>query len=129
MNTNISNDLMFSTIVQVIHNMSSGVKTFGPVFNATFLKAVLELQQSIKAIKTENNYTLADICFAPLSSEFLGKVTLEQCTVQSIWGYWKDNVDTFDETREDDDGYTENYLDHFIVCSQSVSLTVNEKLK
>ncbi|XP_043798888.1 NPC intracellular cholesterol transporter 1 isoform X6 [Apis laboriosa] len=103
----------------IVHNTSNGQITFGPVFNATFLKTVYKLQEEIKQITTPNNYTLANICFAPLTSPFTGPPTASQCVIQSIWGYWQDSIETFDFSTTDDDNFTVNYLDHFIVCSQN----------
>ncbi|EFN66499.1 Niemann-Pick C1 protein [Camponotus floridanus] len=106
----------------IVHNTSNGPIVFGPVFNDTFLKTVLELQEGIKNIITANNYTLADICFAPLTGPFTGPTTVSQCTIQSIWGYWQDSLEKF-ETSDDDNNYTVNYLDHFRVCSHDVIST------
>ncbi|XP_012153839.1 Niemann-Pick type C-1a isoform X5 [Megachile rotundata] len=103
----------------IVHNTSNGPITFGPVFNDTFLKTIYQLQEGIKQIVTPNNYTLADICFAPLTSPFTGPPTASQCVIQSIWGYWQDSMDNFDSTSVDDDNFTVNYLDHFRVCSQN----------
>ncbi|XP_076243132.1 Niemann-Pick type C-1a isoform X2 [Calliopsis andreniformis] len=102
----------------IVHNTSNGPITFGPVFNDTFLKTVLKLQEGIKQIVTPSNYTLANICFAPLTSPFTGPPTVSQCVIQSIWGYWQDSIDNFDSTTTDGN-YTLNYLDHFRVCSQN----------
>lgn len=102
----------------IVHNTSNGPIVFGPVFNDTFLKTVLELQEGIKHIITANNYTLADICFAPLTGPFTGPTTVSQCTIQSIWGYWQDSLQKF-ESSDDENNYTVNYLDHFRVCSQN----------
>lgn len=89
------------------------------MFNDTFLKTVFELQEGIKSIITSNNYTLADICFAPLTGPFTGPTTVSQCAIQSIWGYWQDSLEKFEqEDNSDEDNYTVNYLDHFRVCSQ-----------
>ncbi|KOX79311.1 Niemann-Pick C1 protein [Melipona quadrifasciata] len=103
----------------IMHNTSNGVVSFGPVFNDTFLKTIYKLQEEIKKITTPNNYTLANVCFAPLTSPFTGPITASQCVIQSIWGYWQDNLETFDYTTTDDDNFTVNYLDHFRVCSQN----------
>ncbi|XP_071876116.1 Niemann-Pick type C-1a isoform X6 [Bombus fervidus] len=103
----------------IVHNTSNGPVIFGPVFNDTFLKTIYKLQEEIKKIITPNNYTLANICFAPLTSPFTGPPTVSQCVIQSIWGYWQDSVETFDYTTVDDDNFTVNYLDHFRVCSQN----------
>ncbi|XP_053981855.1 NPC intracellular cholesterol transporter 1 isoform X2 [Hylaeus volcanicus] len=102
----------------IVHNTSNGPITFGPVFNDSFLLAVYELQEGIKQIVTPNNYTLANICFAPLTSPFTGPPTVSQCVIQSIWGYWQDSIANFNSTN-DEDNYTINYLDHFRVCSQN----------
>ncbi|XP_050579555.1 NPC intracellular cholesterol transporter 1 isoform X3 [Bombus affinis] len=103
----------------IVHNTSNGPVIFGPVFNDTFLKTVYKLQEEIKKITTPNNYTLANICFAPLTNSFTGPPTVSQCVIQSIWGYWQDSVEAFDYTTVDDDNFTVNYLDHFRVCSQN----------
>lgn len=100
-----------------MHKTSNGPVVFGPVFNDTFLKTVYELQEGIKSIVTLNNYTLADICFAPLSGPFTGPKTVSQCVIQSIWGYWQDSLTEFEE-EHDEGNFTVNYLDHFQACSQ-----------
>ncbi|XP_029162853.1 NPC intracellular cholesterol transporter 1 isoform X4 [Nylanderia fulva] len=102
----------------IVHNTTNGPIVFGPVFNDTFLKTVFELQEGIKGIITSNNYTLANICFAPLTGPFTGPTTVSQCVIQSIWGYWQDSLEKF-ESSEDEGNYTVNYLDHFRVCSQN----------
>nr|XP_034176148.1 NPC intracellular cholesterol transporter 1 isoform X4 [Osmia lignaria] len=103
----------------IVHNTSNGPITFGPVFNDTFLKTIYQLQEGIKQIVTPNNYTLAHICFAPLTGPFTGPPTVSQCVIQSMWGYWQDSLENFDSTSVDDDNFTVNYLDHFRTCSQN----------
>ncbi|XP_014480790.1 PREDICTED: Niemann-Pick C1 protein isoform X2 [Dinoponera quadriceps] len=102
----------------IVHNTTNGPIVFGPVFDATFLKTIYELQEGIKRIVTPNGYTLADICFAPLTSPFTGPTTISQCAIQSIWGYWQDNLSEFEDEHEEGN-YTINYLDHFRACSQN----------
>ncbi|XP_015113278.1 NPC intracellular cholesterol transporter 1 isoform X2 [Diachasma alloeum] len=102
----------------IIHNTSDGLITFGPVFHREFLTTILELQEGIKAIETENNYTLADICFAPLTNAFTGPPTVGKCTIQSVWGYWSNSMKRFNETDEEH-GYMMNYLDHFKTCTSN----------
>ncbi|XP_058807080.1 NPC intracellular cholesterol transporter 1 isoform X2 [Phymastichus coffea] len=101
------------------HPTSNGKITFGPVFNEKFMKTVLELQEGIKAIVTPNNYTLANICFAPLSAAYTGPTTVSKCAIQSVWGYWQDNLEEFENSHVDDNNFTVNYLDTFISCSQN----------
>ncbi|XP_017879993.1 NPC intracellular cholesterol transporter 1 isoform X4 [Ceratina calcarata] len=103
----------------IVHNTSNGPITYGPVFNDTFLKTVYKLQEEIKQIVTPSNYTLANICLAPLTSPFTGAVTASQCVIQSVWGYFQDSMETFDSSSVDDFNFTVNYLDHFLVCTQN----------
>ncbi|KAJ8956647.1 hypothetical protein NQ318_014001 [Aromia moschata] len=101
----------------IAHNTSDGIITFGPAFNDTFLKAVLGLQEKIKAIGQNKSYSLDKICFAPLRSEGQTETSVEECVIQSIWGYYQDSIETFDSTGEDPNGYKTNYLDQFMTCS------------
>lgn len=56
------------------------------------------------------------ICFAPLSSPFRGPVEVSDCVVQSIWGYFQDDQDKFEEEDTDTQGFTINYLDTLLKC-------------
>ncbi|XP_055643175.1 NPC intracellular cholesterol transporter 1 isoform X2 [Toxorhynchites rutilus septentrionalis] len=104
----------------VIHNTSNGVIEFGPVFNKQFLLDVFELQEAIKKIesKLDDNSTvgLKDICYAPLSSDYRGPTETEDCVVQSLWGYFQDDMETFDAEDEDPQGYPVIYLDKLMQC-------------
>ncbi|XP_039756217.1 NPC intracellular cholesterol transporter 1 isoform X2 [Pararge aegeria] len=102
------------------YTMDDGtVWELGPVFNRTFLHDVLDLQNRIQALVGNststagetNNTRIEDICFAPLSSPFIGPVTSKQCAVQSVWGWWQNDPD-----RVTDDEY---YLEEVISCSQN----------
>ncbi|XP_049279815.1 NPC intracellular cholesterol transporter 1 isoform X3 [Anopheles funestus] len=105
----------------VMHNTSNGVIQFGPVFNRQFLLDVFDLQEQIKKIQTVrddgSNETvgLKDICFAPLSSSN-GPTGTEECVVQSLWGYFSDDMDNFNDEEEDAQGFVINYLDKLIQC-------------
>jgi len=61
---------------------------------------------------------LEKICYAPLTSQFTGPPHTTQCIVQSVWGYFQDNEETFDDTDTDAEGFVVNYLDHFVKCTQ-----------
>lgn len=103
---------------QIRHNTSDGVIIFGPVFNDTFLKKVLDLQSAIMAIDGEG---LKDICFSPLSSPVEGgeegeEADINNCVVQSPWGYFQNDLDIFESTSTDPSGYETNYLDQFLKC-------------
>jgi hypothetical protein len=69
-------------------------------------------------IGKEEGSGLEKICFAPLTSQFTGPPHVEQCVVQSVWGYFQNSEDTFDETDIDPEGFVVNYLDHFVKCTQ-----------
>lgn len=95
------------------HNTSNGLIEFGPVFQKHFLLEVFKLQEQIKNI---NGGALKDICFAPLSAPYRKSAEIEDCAVQSIWGYFQDDLDTFNEAEPDKDGFMVNYLDRFLKC-------------
>lgn len=97
----------------VIHNTSNGVIEFGPALNDSFLRSVFELQQQIKAIEG-----LEEICFAPLRTKDQVKKSTKECVVQSFWGWYQDDMSKFNTTSEDSQGFTTNYLDAFVACTQ-----------
>lgn len=68
------------------------------------------------AINGTNGEQLMNICTAPLRSPVDNKYNVDQCIVQSLWGYFKDDIETFNTEEVDDQGYTNNYLDQFVVC-------------
>lgn len=70
----------------------------------------------LTALGEGTDHSLDKICFAPLSSEFRGPVQTSDCVIQSIWGYFQDDLETFEESSEDSDGYTVNYLDQLVNC-------------
>ena len=97
-------------------------RTFGPIFHRDeFMVPLLELQEKIKSLEAEYrkgdeviSVKLTDVCNNPLSrpnrpSEF--------CNIQSIWGYWQDDLANFDSTPFWSLGNKSiNYLDHFLEC-------------
>ncbi|CAD7086055.1 unnamed protein product [Hermetia illucens] len=98
----------------VQHNTSDGVLTFGPVFNRDFLMAVYDLQEAIKVVGKSDGIDLGEICNAPLRSNFR-PASISDCVIQSVWGYFQDSVEIFNQT-DDIDGFEVNYLDHFVQC-------------
>ncbi|KAL3273722.1 hypothetical protein HHI36_015151 [Cryptolaemus montrouzieri] len=103
----------------ISHNTSDGFVTYGPAFNDTFLKSVLKLQESIKSLGEGTDYSLDKICFAPMRNALDAETDVSECVVQSIWGYYQDSEENFDETSEDPKGFLTNYLDKFTICSQN----------
>ncbi|XP_017791086.1 PREDICTED: Niemann-Pick C1 protein-like [Habropoda laboriosa] len=103
---------------KVTHETSSGTLEFGPVFNREFLLAVYDLQSKVVQLGQEDGEGLERICYAPVQNDFSGPVTLDLCTVQSVWGYFLNNVTQFNQT--DTTGqYEVNYLDHLYKCAQN----------
>ncbi|XP_011332296.2 NPC intracellular cholesterol transporter 1 homolog 1b [Ooceraea biroi] len=103
---------------KVMHNTSAGIMEFGPVFNKEFLLAVYDLQQQILQLGQATDEGLEKICYAPVQSEFTGPVTLDLCTVQSVWGYFQNSIEEMNKTKIVD-GYENNYLDHLYTCMQN----------
>lgn len=101
----------------IYHNTSDGIITFGPAFNDSFLLAVLELQETIKALGANTSHSFDKICFAPMRSESQKTTSTKECVVQSIWGYYKDSVVNFNKTGLDPSNFTTNYLDKFLECA------------
>ncbi|KAJ8923333.1 hypothetical protein NQ315_001891 [Exocentrus adspersus] len=105
----------------IAHNTSDGIINFGPAFNDSFLRAVLDLQEKIKAIGEGTTYSFDKICFAPLRSEGQTETNVDECVVQSIWGYYQDSIETFNTTSEDPQHFKTNYLDQFLACSAKLT--------
>ncbi|XP_033180820.1 NPC intracellular cholesterol transporter 1 homolog 1b-like [Bombus impatiens] len=103
---------------KIIHNTTNGNLEFGPVFNKEFLLAVYDLQKKILQLGQNDGEGLEHICYAPVQSEFFGPVTLDLCTVQSVWGYFQNNLTLFNKT-DTSDMYEVNYLDEMYKCVQN----------
>ncbi|KAL6429081.1 hypothetical protein ACFW04_008102 [Cataglyphis niger] len=103
---------------KIKHKTPNGIIDFGPVFNKDFLLAVYSLQQQILQLGQETDEGLEKICYAPVQSEFIGPVTLDLCTVQSVWGYFQNSINEFNKT-EIFEEYESNYLDHLYKCMQN----------
>ncbi|KAH0539660.1 hypothetical protein KQX54_007034 [Cotesia glomerata] len=85
----------------------------GPVFTKEFLIAVYDLQKEILQIGQDSNEGLEKICFAPVRNDFDGPVTLDMCVVQSVWGYFQNNLTEFIN-----DGYN-NSIQKLFDCTQN----------
>lgn len=90
----------------IIHNTSNGPIQFGPVFDKQFLTDVYYLQEDIKNLgkDIENATMLKDICFAPLVTDVSATKETSNCVVQSIWGYFQDDLERLDDD-DDDNGF------------------------
>ncbi|KAM7354023.1 Niemann-Pick type C-1a isoform 3-T3 [Cochliomyia hominivorax] len=101
----------------IVHNTSNGPIVFGPVFDKQFLIDVHNLQEDIKNLGSgiEGATMLKDICYAPLVSGGQDKVKTSDCVVQSVWGYFGDDLERLDD-EDDDNGFEVNYLDELYQC-------------
>ncbi|XP_046865647.1 NPC intracellular cholesterol transporter 1 homolog 1b [Drosophila willistoni] len=100
----------------IIHNTSNGPITFGPVFHKNFLSEVLYLQEQIKNIQ-RNKVSLKDICYAPLANDETD-IQTSNCVIQSIWGYFKDDLSRLDD-HDEDNGFNVTYLDEIYQCTSN----------
>ncbi|XP_005183450.1 NPC intracellular cholesterol transporter 1 isoform X3 [Musca domestica] len=101
----------------IVHNTSNGPLQFGPVFDKQFLIDVYNLQEDIKNLgkDIENATMLKDICYAPLVTGESVPVETSNCVVQSIWGYFKDDLERLDD-EDEDNGFMVTYLDELYQC-------------
>ncbi|GAB0099118.1 Niemann-Pick C1 protein [Sergentomyia squamirostris] len=102
----------------IFHETDLGVVEFGPAFNKEFLLEVFNLQMELAQLGQDADLELEKICFAPVI--YPGETaTLDQCTVQSVFGYYGHNFATFNATRSDANGFEINYLNKIISCTQN----------
>lgn len=88
---------------------------FGPVFNKTFLESVFKLQEAIEQLGKNNSAGLERICFAPMASEN-DQPDVSNCVVQSLYGFFGNSMEEFNESEKDDSGFTVNYLNKLDDC-------------
>lgn len=63
---------------------------------------------------------LNKICYAPML--YPGEeATVENCVVQSIYGYFQNDMEFFESEYLDSEGYTVNYLNHLEDCLRYVA--------
>lgn len=76
---------------------------------------VFNLQMELEQIGQEEGKGLEHICYAPMV--YKGETpTLKQCTVQSVFGYYGNDISTFNKSYIDIDGFTNNYLNRIDLC-------------
>lgn len=76
---------------------------------------VIQLQQALEQLGQSEDKGLDKLCFAPVVQ--VGETTkLTQCTVQSVFGYFKNNINRFNASTELKDGTISNYLDILANC-------------
>lgn len=80
---------------QISHEATDGSGEsliFGPAFNYDFLLEVFQLQQQIEQLGQADGTGLDRICFAPVTQAG-ADTRLQDCTVQSIFGYFGNSLD------------------------------------
>ncbi|XP_055914958.1 NPC intracellular cholesterol transporter 1 homolog 1b [Eupeodes corollae] len=98
----------------ITHTTTAGEMRFGPAFEKNFLREVFQLQLQIQDIGAKDGLGLEKICSAP--NMYPGeKPKIEKCLVQSIFGYYKNNMEEFEKEYEQE-GLTVNYLNHLEEC-------------
>uniref|UniRef100_A0A182PQ62 SSD domain-containing protein n=1 Tax=Anopheles epiroticus TaxID=199890 RepID=A0A182PQ62_9DIPT len=104
-----------------VHPTAEGNQTFGPAYDRDFLLEVFELQNAIEQLGQEEGRGLEKICYAPMT--LVGAETqLSECTVQSVFGYFKNNLAEFNRTGTDLNGFEVNYLDKINGCTRNAYL-------
>ncbi|XP_059609454.1 NPC intracellular cholesterol transporter 1 homolog 1b [Phlebotomus argentipes] len=102
----------------IFHETDTGVVEFGPAYNMEFLLEVFKLQLELAQLGQDENLGLEKICFAPVI--YPGETpTLDQCTVQSVFGYFDHDFAKFNASRTDINGFVINYLNTMISCTQN----------
>uniref|UniRef100_A0A182NDR6 SSD domain-containing protein n=1 Tax=Anopheles dirus TaxID=7168 RepID=A0A182NDR6_9DIPT len=104
-----------------VHPTAEGNQTFGPAYDREFLLEVFKLQQEIEQLGQAADRGLERICYAPMTA--VGETTaLRECTVMSVFGYFKNNLAEFNRTGTDLNGYEVNYLDKINGCTRNAYL-------
>ncbi|XP_066944874.1 NPC intracellular cholesterol transporter 1-like isoform X2 [Macrobrachium rosenbergii] len=101
-------------VEKVPHQTPDGIEMWGPVYNKTFLKEVLKLQNYITRELTgevnDEPVVLEDICFTPLSP------TNKNCTIQSVLNFFQNDEANLDIESPTETNITKNYIDHLASC-------------
>uniref|UniRef100_A0A182JGB1 Uncharacterized protein n=1 Tax=Anopheles atroparvus TaxID=41427 RepID=A0A182JGB1_ANOAO len=104
-----------------VHSTVEGNITFGPAYDREFLLEVFQLQQTIEQLGQDEGRGLERICYAPMTA--VGAETvLSECTVQSVFGYFKNSLASFNNSGTDQQGYVVNYLNKLNECTRNAYL-------
>ncbi|XP_035780137.1 NPC intracellular cholesterol transporter 1 homolog 1b-like [Anopheles albimanus] len=105
----------------IVHPTASGNLTFGPAYDREFLLEVFRLQETIEQLGQEEGEGLERICYAPMTP--IGEETpLRDCTVQSVYGYFKNSLAAFNRVSTDREGFNVTYLDTINSCTRNAYL-------
>lgn len=103
---------------KIIRNSSSETEEFGPAFDRQFLLDFKVLQDSILNLGGAEN-SITNICFSPLMSGNEKPRTPKKCFVQSVWGYFRNNIRMFDRKEKKPDGSITDYISFIKNCAQN----------
>ncbi|XP_055608436.1 NPC intracellular cholesterol transporter 1 homolog 1b [Uranotaenia lowii] len=106
---------------EIIHPTVTGDVTFGPAFDKEFLLEVFALQDQIEQLGQEDGTGLEKICYSPMTAPGQ-KTELSQCTIQSVFGYFKNSLIKFNTTFSDAEGFEVNYLNTINDCTRNAYL-------
>ncbi|XP_017872469.1 PREDICTED: Niemann-Pick C1 protein [Drosophila arizonae] len=97
------------------HEAPSGTLTFGPAYEQKFVQEVFELQEQIMKLGVSEGVSLEEICYAPVL--YPGRTpTVNDCLIQSIFGYFQNDMDKFQSSYVDSNNFTINYLNQLEDC-------------
>ncbi|EDV95122.1 NPC intracellular cholesterol transporter 1 homolog 1b [Drosophila grimshawi] len=97
------------------HETDSGVLTFGPAYEQNFLQEVFELQEQIMQLGMSEGAGLDTTCYAPVLYPGV-KPTVDDCLIQSIYGYFQNDMSKFQNSYVDSKNNTINYLNQLEDC-------------
>ncbi|XP_030563152.1 NPC intracellular cholesterol transporter 1 homolog 1b [Drosophila novamexicana] len=97
------------------HETINGILTFGPAFEQSFLQEVFELQEQIMQLGMSEDAGLDKICYAPVLYPGLTP-TVDDCVIQSVYGYFQHDMSKFQSSYVDGNNYTINYLNQLEDC-------------
>ncbi|XP_071451565.1 NPC intracellular cholesterol transporter 1 homolog 1b-like [Hetaerina americana] len=100
---------------EIHHETANGNLTFGPIFSREFLEVVHQLQREIENLGQKEGNGLETVCFAPMNTTY-NPMKQSLCTVQSVWGYFQNDLSQLYTNKTDDSHHIVNYLDHINIC-------------
>ncbi|KAI0347172.1 multidrug efflux transporter AcrB transmembrane domain-containing protein [Trametopsis cervina] len=83
--------------------LSGSTETKPPVLTWDHLEYWLDIESEIRELRSENGYTLSDVCFKPAGSDGF-------CVVQSIGGWFSNDLTTYDP---------DTWREHVLRCARS----------
>lgn len=76
---------------------------------------MFELQEKIMQLGMDDNAGLDKICYAPMLYPGVTP-TVDDCVIQSIYGYFQNDIEKFQNSYVDSNNFTVNYLNQLEDC-------------